>query len=282
MEKKAAIGAMHSNRPWRKTFSKNTFCMIAMGLLLPAAIVDAQQPAAASSAESNSAAINAANNPTTPKLTFEAQDYWMPSVYGLGGRDGSLGLQRNLIPIKTFGVQNIFHVILPVVTNPSPPKARRPDSQACNSITYRLCTYAERHTVWGLSLYCPQKATRAPGRKSGRLASPALSSLPHIGGLQVHSSPISMPLAKDLVLIRSKRHSSRFYITTFTAAFIQGVPLSGHSIPARRSMTFPSAWAQAKYGRSFLMERQSTYTSSRNTLCGTPEWGRQGGSSSQA
>jgi hypothetical protein len=225
MQKKAASGATHSNRPWRKTFLKNTFCMIAMGLLLAAAIVDAQQPAAASSAEGNSAAINAANNPTTPKLTIEAQDYWMPSVYGLGGRDGSLGLQRNLIPITTFGVQNIFHVILPLVTNPSPLEGAQTGLGGLQ--LYNLSLAHLRGTTYGL------------GRKSGRLASRPLSSLRHIGGLQAHSSPISMPLAEDLVLIRSKRYCSRFYITTFTVAFIQGVQPSGHSIPARRSMTFP-------------------------------------------
>jgi hypothetical protein len=65
--------------------------------------------------------LNAANNPTTPKLTFEAQDYWMPSVIGLGGRGGSNGLQRNIVPIRTFSIWNLFHVILPVVTNPNSP-----------------------------------------------------------------------------------------------------------------------------------------------------------------
>ena len=34
MAKKAAIGATRSNGPRRKTFLKNTFCTIAMGLLL--------------------------------------------------------------------------------------------------------------------------------------------------------------------------------------------------------------------------------------------------------
>jgi hypothetical protein len=62
-----------------------------------------------------------ANNPTTPKLTVEAQDYWMPFVSGLGGRGGSNALQRNVVPIRTFGIENLFHVILPVITSPNSP-----------------------------------------------------------------------------------------------------------------------------------------------------------------
>jgi hypothetical protein len=178
----AVIGAAHSNRPWRKTFSKNTFCMIAMGLLLPAAIVDAQQPAAASSADSNSAAINAANNPTTPKLTFEAQDYWMPSVYGLGGRDGSLGLQRNLIPITTFGVQNIFHVILPVVTNPSPPEGTQTGLGGLQ--LYNLSLAHSRGTTYGLGplVVLPTESNSSSGPEKWQAGfSGAVISSPHWG-----------------------------------------------------------------------------------------------------
>jgi hypothetical protein len=54
------------------------------GLVLILATAQAQQAGtpAANQDNSESAAVNAANNPTTPKLTAEAQDYWMPSVSG--------------------------------------------------------------------------------------------------------------------------------------------------------------------------------------------------------
>jgi hypothetical protein len=106
----------------RRTWSlKSSPVIAAAGFVLIMATAHAQQAAAPAASEGESAATNAANNPTTPKLTFEAQDYWMPSVSGLGGRGGSNGLQRNIVPIRTFGFWNLFHVILPVDTNPNSP-----------------------------------------------------------------------------------------------------------------------------------------------------------------
>jgi hypothetical protein len=100
---------------------KSSLVRAAAGLVLIVATVQAQQAGAPAASADESSATNAANNPTTPKLTLEAQDYWMPSVSGLGGRGGSNGLQRNIVPIRTFGIWNLFHVILPVVTNPNSP-----------------------------------------------------------------------------------------------------------------------------------------------------------------
>jgi hypothetical protein len=108
--------------PRRRTWSlKSSPVIAAAGLFLILATAQAQQAATPAASEDESAATNAANTPTTPKLTFEAQDYWMPSVSGLGGRGGSNGLQRNIVPIRTFGIWNLFHVILPVDTNPNSP-----------------------------------------------------------------------------------------------------------------------------------------------------------------
>src|SRR5271168_1616922 len=106
----------------RRTWSlKSSPVIAATGLILILATVQAQQAGTPAASEDESAAVNAANNPTTPKLTFEAQDYWMPSVSGLGGRGGSNGLQRNIVPIRTFGFWNLFHVILPIDSNPNSP-----------------------------------------------------------------------------------------------------------------------------------------------------------------
>jgi hypothetical protein len=106
----------------RRTWSlKSSSVIAAAGLALILATAQAQQAGTPAASQDGSAATNAANNPTTPKLTFEAQDYWMPSVSGLGGRGGSNGLQRNIVPIRTFGIWNLFHVILPVDTNPNSP-----------------------------------------------------------------------------------------------------------------------------------------------------------------
>jgi hypothetical protein len=105
----------------RKWSLKSSPLIAAAGLVLIVATAQEQQAGTPATSEDDSSATNAANNPTTPKLTIEAQDYWMPSVSGLGGRGGSNGLQRNIVPIRTFGIENLFHVILPVDTNPNSP-----------------------------------------------------------------------------------------------------------------------------------------------------------------
>jgi hypothetical protein len=106
----------------RRTRSlKRSPVIAAAGFAFILATAQAQQAGTPANSEDGSSATNAANNPTTPKLTAEAQDYWMPSVSGLGGRGGSNGLQRNIVPIRTFGIENLFHVILPVDTNPNFP-----------------------------------------------------------------------------------------------------------------------------------------------------------------
>jgi hypothetical protein len=105
----------------RKWSLKNSPVIAAVGLVLIVATAQAQDAGTPATSEDGSAATNAANNPTTPKLTVEAQDYWMPSVSGLGGRGGSTGLQRTIVPIRAFGIENLVHIILPVDTNPNSP-----------------------------------------------------------------------------------------------------------------------------------------------------------------
>jgi hypothetical protein len=132
----------------RKTWSlKSSPVIAAMGLVLILATVQAQQAGPPAASEAESAATNAANNPTTPKLTFEAQDYWMPSVSGLGGRGGSNGLQRNIVPIQTFGFWNLFHVILPVDTNPNSPGGTQTGVGGLE--LYNLSTVKLRGTTYG-------------------------------------------------------------------------------------------------------------------------------------
>src|ERR1700735_3952230 len=72
-------------------------------------------------AESEADLTNAATNPVTPKVTLQAWDNWLPRPSGTGGRGGNLLLSRNIIPVKIFGVTNLFHVEEPVDTNPTVP-----------------------------------------------------------------------------------------------------------------------------------------------------------------
>lgn len=75
----------------------------------------------AATSESDLDATNAATNPTTPKLTLQAWDNWSPRANGGNGRGGNALLSRNIIPVETFGVMNLVHVELPVLTNPTVP-----------------------------------------------------------------------------------------------------------------------------------------------------------------
>ncbi len=61
---------------------------------------------------------NSANDPTEPRLTLEYWNYYAPSLNNLnGGAENGEG--RILIPYQINGVQQLFHIDPPVVTNPT-------------------------------------------------------------------------------------------------------------------------------------------------------------------
>jgi hypothetical protein len=61
---------------------------------------------------------NSANNPIEPRLTLEYWNYYAPSLNNLnGGAENGIG--RLLIPFQIDGVQQLFHTIPPIVTNPT-------------------------------------------------------------------------------------------------------------------------------------------------------------------
>ena len=82
---------------------------------------------------SDSGASNSANDPTEPKLTVENWNYYAPSLNNLdGGADN--GEARILIPYQINGVQQLFHIDPPIVTNPTAktrPRTGLGDAQIC-------------------------------------------------------------------------------------------------------------------------------------------------------
>jgi hypothetical protein len=61
---------------------------------------------------------NAANSPTEPRLTFQYWNYYAPSLHEQnGGAENGIG--RILIPFQIDGVQQIFHVVPSVATDPN-------------------------------------------------------------------------------------------------------------------------------------------------------------------
>ena len=60
---------------------------------------------------------NAANSPTEPRLTFQYWNYYAPSLNEVSG-GAQNGVGRILIPFRVDGIQQIFHIDPPVVTDP--------------------------------------------------------------------------------------------------------------------------------------------------------------------
>lgn len=61
---------------------------------------------------------NSANNPVEPRLTAQLWNYFAPSLLNAAGTADN-GLGRILIPFKIADVQQVMHVVSPIVTNPS-------------------------------------------------------------------------------------------------------------------------------------------------------------------
>jgi hypothetical protein len=75
-------------------------------------------PAAAQTASAD--AVNAANNPLTPKITINLQDYFTPALNREPGTTANQGLLRGVLPTDAFGLPQLLRVTLPIVTNPTP------------------------------------------------------------------------------------------------------------------------------------------------------------------
>lgn len=90
--------------------------MIATRLLLFASVT----LASAASAQEHEA-VNEANNPLTPKITVNLQDYYIPEIEGLDGRYSNQFLARGLIPSDLFGAPQLLRFTLPIATAPEFP-----------------------------------------------------------------------------------------------------------------------------------------------------------------
>jgi len=101
------------------------------------------------SAYSESSVSNAANNPVEPRLTLQYWNYYAPSLNHLNG-DAENGEAKALIPFQIAGVQQIMHIIPPVVTDPTTtigPRTGLGDTQIYN------------FTLGKFDLGLPQKVT---------------------------------------------------------------------------------------------------------------------------
>lgn len=67
-------------------------------------------------------AVNEANNPLTPKITINFQDYYIPSFIDTPGEpEANQFLLRGLIPSDMFGLPQLLRFTLPIATSPDIP-----------------------------------------------------------------------------------------------------------------------------------------------------------------
>ncbi len=67
-------------------------------------------------------AVNEANNPLTPKITINLQDYYVPSfIDAPGSPEANQFLLRGLVPSDMFGQPQLLRFTLPVATSPDVP-----------------------------------------------------------------------------------------------------------------------------------------------------------------
>jgi len=111
---------------------------------------DTQAPQARAELEatnSSSNTTNASNNPVTPKTQIILQNYFVPSADGYGGRAADQVLVRLYLPVKLFGVQNIFRVYQPIEANPLFPNGR--DAGLGDTTVYDLAVHNVRKFTLG-------------------------------------------------------------------------------------------------------------------------------------
>lgn len=65
--------------------------------------------------------LNAANNPLTPKITINFQNYYVPELTDLKGRYANQFLLRGLIPSNAFDTPQLIRFTLPIATAPEFP-----------------------------------------------------------------------------------------------------------------------------------------------------------------
>jgi hypothetical protein len=78
--------------------------------------------AGSASAQEEHGSVNDANNPLTPKITINIQDYFIPSFIDVpGDPHANQFLLRGLVPSDMFGVPQLLRFTLPIATSPDQP-----------------------------------------------------------------------------------------------------------------------------------------------------------------
>jgi len=85
--------------------------------LLFLAIASAGPVCACEAPNSESDSINVANNPLTPSVTINLQDYFVPATSGVAGTANQF-LLRGLVPQNIGGLPQLMRFTVPIATAP--------------------------------------------------------------------------------------------------------------------------------------------------------------------
>jgi hypothetical protein len=107
--------------------------------------------------------VNAANNPLTPKITINLQDYFVPDLNRVDDRDANQFLLRGLVPAKLFGMPQLIRFTLPLVTNPTFPSGS--DTGLGDLTLFDLLVFPAKGAIFGAGplLVAPIASNRSLG-----------------------------------------------------------------------------------------------------------------------
>jgi hypothetical protein len=142
-----------------------------------------REVAEASPSQAAAGDVNAANNPLTPKITVNLQDYFLPSLNRLGNRQANQGLLRGLVPSDAFGVPQLVRFTLPLVTTPTFPSGS--DTGLGDLTVFDLVVIPTKSVVFGVGplLVAPTATSRNTGTGKWQGGAAAVAVAPQSWGL---------------------------------------------------------------------------------------------------
>jgi hypothetical protein len=148
-------------------------------------------------------AQNEANNPLTPKITINLQDYYIPSFKGLPGRDANQFLLRGLIPLNLFDTPQLLRFTLPVANAPTFPSGS--DTGLGDLTLIDLFLIPGKPVSFGIGpvLVAPTASTDALGSGRWQTGAAAVAIAPQswglLGGLVIYQHSFARDDGRDSV-----------------------------------------------------------------------------------
>ncbi|RDI57179.1 hypothetical protein [Microvirga subterranea] len=148
-------------------------------------------------------AQNDANNPLTPKVTINLQDYYIPSFKGLPGRDANQFLLRGLIPLNLFDTPQLLRFTLPIANSPTLPTGSDPGFGDLTLIDLVLIPGKPVSFGVGPVLVAPTASTDALGTGRWQTGAAAVAIAPQswglLGGLVIYQHSFAKDDGRDPV-----------------------------------------------------------------------------------